>query len=89
MVKKKLPNNLEDNRNQIDLIDERILNLISDRSELVINAGKIKKKSGNITFYRPDREAKLIKNLLNKNKSSVPSNKIKNISIKKKKEKFN
>ena len=42
MVKKKLPNNLEDNRNQIDLIDERILNLISDRSELVINAGKIK-----------------------------------------------
>ena len=46
MVKKKLPNNLEDNRNQIDLIDERILNLISDRSELVINAGKIKKKSG-------------------------------------------
>ena len=47
MVKKKLPNNLEDNRNQIDLIDERILNLISDRSELVINAGKIKKKSGN------------------------------------------
>ena len=61
MVKKKLPNNLEDNRNQIDLIDERILNLISDRSELVINAGKIKKKSGNKTFYRPDREAKLIK----------------------------
>ena len=79
MVKKKLPNNLEDNRNQIDLIDERILNLISDRSELVINAGKIKKKSGNKTFYRPDREAKLIKNLLNKNKSSIPSNKIKNI----------
>ena len=61
MVKKKLPNNLEDNRNQIDLIDEKILNLISDRSELVINAGKIKKKSGNKTFYRPDREAKLIK----------------------------
>ncbi|MFL2733018.1 MAG: chorismate mutase, partial [Gammaproteobacteria bacterium] len=79
MVKKKLPNNLEDNRNQIDLIDETILNLISDRSELVINAGKIKKKSGNKTFYRPDREAKLIKNLLNKNKSSIPSNKIKNI----------
>ena len=40
-------------------------------------AGKIKKKSGDKTFYRPDREASLIKFLQKKNKSSIPTENIK------------
>ena len=72
MAEKNLPKNLTENRKEIDQIDQELLNLIHERSKLVINAGKIKKKSGDKTFYRPDREERLIKNLQKKNKSSIP-----------------
>ena len=69
MVEKNLPKDLTENRKEIDQIDQKLLNLIHERSKLVINAGKIKKKSGDKTFYRPNREARLIKTLQkNKNK---------------------
>ena len=42
MSKKNLPKNLTDNREEIDQIDQKLLNLIHERSKLVINAGKIK-----------------------------------------------
>ncbi len=77
MAEKNLPKNLNDNRKEIDQIDQKLLNLIHERSKLVINAGKIKKKSGDKTFYRPDRESSLIKTLQKKNKSSIPSENIK------------
>ena len=77
MAEKNLPKNLTDNRKEIDQIDQKLLNLIYERSKLVINAGKIKKKSGDKTFYRPDREASLIKTLQDKNKSSIPAENIK------------
>jgi len=77
MAEKNLPEDLTDNRKEIDQIDQKLLNLIHERSKLVINAGKIKKKSGDKTFYRPDREASLIKTLQKKNKSSIPAENIK------------
>jgi len=77
MAEKNLPKNLIDNRREIDQIDQELLNLIHERSKLVINAGKIKKKSGDKTFYRPDREASLIKTLQKKNQSLIPSENIK------------
>ena len=77
MAEKNLPKNLTDNRKEIDQIDQKLLNLIHERSKLVVNAGKIKKKSGEKTFYRPDREASLIKTLQKKNKSSIPAKNIK------------
>ena len=77
MVEKNLPKDLTENRKEIDQIDQKLLNLIHERSKLVINAGKIKKKSGDKTFYRPDREASLIKTLQKKNKSSIPAENIK------------
>ena len=54
MAEKNLPKDLTENRKEIDQIDQKLLNLIHERSKLVINAGKIKKKSGDKTFYRPD-----------------------------------
>ena len=77
MAEKNLPKNLTDNRKEIDQIDQKLLNLIHERSKLVVNAGKIKKKSGEKTFYRPDREASLIRTLQKKNKSSIPAKNIK------------
>ena len=81
MAEKNLPKDLTENRKEIDQIDQKLLNLIHERSKLVINAGKIKKKSGDKTFYRPDREASLIKTLQKKNKSSIPAENIKFILI--------
>ena len=77
MAEKNLPKNLSDNRKAIDQIDQKLLDLIHERSNLVINAGKIKKKSGDRTFYRPDREASLIRNLQKKNKSLISPENIK------------
>lgn len=77
MAEKNLPKNLSDNRKAIDQIDQKLLDLIHERSNLVINAGRIKKKSGDRTFYRPDREASLIRNLQKKNKSLISPENIK------------
>ena len=42
MAEKNLPEDLTDNRKEIDQLDQKLLNLIHERSKLVINAGKIK-----------------------------------------------
>ncbi len=52
MAEKNLPKDLTENRKEIDQIDQKLLNLIHERSKLVINAGKIKKKSGDKTILQ-------------------------------------
>ncbi len=76
---KKLPINLKSNRKKIDEIDLEILELLDQRSKLVINAGKIKEVAGDSSFYRPEREAQLIRNLIKKNKSEISQDGIKQI----------
>ncbi len=44
MAEKNLPKNLTDNRKEIDHIDQKLLDLIHERSKLVINAGINKKE---------------------------------------------
>ena len=61
---KKLPTNLKSNRKKIDQIDSEILKLLGKRPQLVINAGKIKEVAGDSSYYRPEREAQLIRNLI-------------------------
>ena len=76
---KKLPTNLKSNRKKIDQIDAEILELLGKRSQLVINAGKIKEVAGDSSYYRPEREAQLIRNLINRNKSEISQDGIKQI----------
>ena len=80
MVKKKTKKtNLNHIRNQIDEVDNSILKLLSKRSNLVVEAGEIKENIGDTSYYKPEREAKIINTLISKNKSRLNQNHIKNI----------
>ncbi len=56
---------LETLRNKINLIDDEILNLLSNRSEIVLKIGKYKTKEKVVDL---DREQRILNRLLNKSK---------------------
>lgn len=57
-------NGLLELRQQLDTIDDKLLDLLNERMQLVHKVGSLKAKSGG-TIYRPDREKSII-NRLNK-----------------------
>jgi chorismate mutase/prephenate dehydratase len=80
MVKKNITNKeLNIIRDQIDTVDLAILKSLSKRAQLVIKAGSSKKNIGDNSFYKPEREAQIIKNLLSLNKSELKAQNIKAI----------
>ena len=80
MVNKKTKKaNLNLIRKQIDEVDNSILKLLSKRANLVVEAGKSKENIGDTSYYKPEREAKIINTLISKNKSKLNQNHIKNI----------
>ncbi|OCL83127.1 chorismate mutase [Arcobacter porcinus] len=60
---------LIDIRNKLDDIDNRLLNLLNERMELVHQVGIIKAQSGG-AIYRPEREKSIIERLDNINKAN-------------------
>ena len=67
--------NLKGLRNKIDKIDKDLLTLIQKRASLAVDIGKIKSKiSPNSSFYKPDREANIIRNILKANENGALSN---------------
>ena len=62
---------LEELRKKIDLIDTELLRLLNERAELVHNVGLIKKRS-NLEIYAPEREERLLQNLINRSKGRLP-----------------
>lgn len=54
-------------RQKIDKIDSELLTLLSQRANLSIQIGQIKKTETTPVFCRPDREAQIISNILNRN----------------------
>lgn len=71
MADKKNPKTLKDIRKKIDQLDLAILKSLSNRVNLVIQAGKIKKKNNDNSFYKPERESQIIRSLISKNKSVI------------------
>ena len=66
--------NLKNLRSKIDKIDKDLLKLIQKRASLAVDIGKIKSKiSPNTTFYKPDREANILRNILKSNENGVLS----------------
>ena len=55
MADKKNPKTLKDIRKKIDQLDLAILRSLSERVDLVIQAGEIKKKNNDNSFYKPER----------------------------------
>ena len=67
--------NLKSLRSKIDKIDKDLLKLIQKRAALAVSIGKIKSKiSPNTSFYKPDREATILRNILKANEKGALSN---------------
>ena len=68
-------------RSKIDKIDKDLLELIQKRASLAVAIGKVKSKiSPNTSFYKPDREASILRNILKANEKGELSNlKVKSI----------
>lgn len=66
---------LDDIRKKIDQIDQQLLDLLSERADLVHEIGTIKKKEG-LQIYAPEREDALLKRLAAMNKGRLPDRSI-------------
>ena len=63
---------LDSLRDKIDSVDRQLLELISDRAKLAQQVAKVKTDLGESTaFYRPDREASVIKRVLEHNQGPL------------------
>jgi chorismate mutase len=66
-------------REQIDEIDLKILNLLKDRMVVIKNVGDLKKSYNEKFYIRSNREADMIKNLVNLAENKFPKSAIINI----------
>jgi len=69
---------LDDIRKQIDLIDQELLGLLSQRADLVHEVGVVKKREG-LQIYAPEREQALLDRLCTLNQGRLPEKSIKAI----------
>lgn len=69
---------LDDIRKQIDEVDSALMNLLSQRADLVHEVGVIKKREG-LQIYAPEREDALLKKLLEKNAGRLPEKSVRAI----------
>jgi len=70
--------NLDDIRKQIDAIDHQLLDLLSQRADLVHEVGVVKKRDG-LQIYAPDREQALLTRLIDMNRGRLPEKSIRAI----------
>jgi len=69
---------LDDIRKKIDTLDQALLDLLAQRSELVHEVGVIKKKEG-LQIYAPEREDALLKRLESMNQGRLPEKSVRAI----------
>lgn len=62
---------LDDIRQKIDALDNRIHDTLMERAELVLKVGEEKRKN-NIQIVQPAREARMIRRLLERHKGALP-----------------
>ncbi|MFC7337057.1 prephenate dehydratase [Haloferula chungangensis] len=70
--------NLDDIRIGIDRIDGQLLDLLSERAELVHQVGEVKKRDG-LQIYAPEREEALLRKLVERNQGRLPEKSIRAI----------
>tara|TARA_A100001035_G_scaffold30340_1_gene20377 strand:+ start:346 stop:1431 length:1086 start_codon:yes stop_codon:yes gene_type:complete len=71
MVSQKKPQSLNQIRKKIDELDLVILKALSERVRYVLQAGEMKKKNNDASFYKPEREAQIIRKIVSKNNSVI------------------
>ena len=71
------PQDLAELRHQIDAVDAQIQTLINHRARLAIDVASIKKQSDESpVFYRPEREAQVLSNVMTRNTGPLPADKM-------------
>lgn len=70
--------NLDDIRKKIDEIDQRVIDLINERTDLAIEIGKLKREKGE-EVYSPSRESEIYRKIDTLAKGSVPKDALKAI----------
>jgi chorismate mutase/prephenate dehydratase len=59
-------------RSKIDKIDKSLYDLIQKRAKIAVEIGNVKSKiSPNSSFYKPDRESKILRNIISSNKKGL------------------
>jgi chorismate mutase len=69
---------IADWRKKIDEIDQKLVELISQRAAAAHEIGKLKRDNGS-PIYEPDRESAVIKNVLQANPGPLPDSDLKRI----------
>ncbi len=70
--------NLDDIRTQIDAIDRQLLDLLTQRADLVHEVGVVKKRDS-LQIYAPEREEALLRRLVEMNQGRLPEKSIRAI----------
>jgi len=70
MAKLDLSNKLKEKRKKIDLIDQKLLNLLNQRLSIALETGKIKKEMEK-KAYDPQREKEVLERLKLKNRGPL------------------
>lgn len=65
-------------RNKIDELDRQLLNLLNQRATFALDIAmiKIKQEGANVEFYRPEREAQILKKITDQNKGPLKAKSI-------------
>lgn len=67
------PSDLEDLRRRIDEIDNRLLDLLSERVDIVSRIGAHKRGAGGVAAHQPAREAEILRRLVARNHGALPA----------------
>ncbi len=60
-------------RQRIDGLDEKIQELIGQRAQLVLDVARAKASAGSESFYRPEREAQVLTNVMARHSGPLPA----------------
>lgn len=67
---------LRELRDRIDVLDEKIQELVNERARCAQEAAKSKKRAGAQNFYSPEREAQVLRRIVERNKGPLPDEEI-------------
>ena len=70
---------LEELRQQIDMVDRQLLELLNERAACALKVADIKSDDGRVTttsFYRPEREAQIIERLRSDNQGPLSTDSV-------------
>ena len=62
---------IQEIRRRIDTIDENLGELISERARLALAAGEVKGREPGVEFFRPEREAQILRSVVARNQGPL------------------